>query len=99
MKHEGAVRRFGPRYGLRVKKRLSKIEAMKKAEKECPFCGYKAVKWLAVGIWYCKKCKRKFTGKAYTIVKKPKVIEKPSEEEQESKEVKAESNQAAQEAA
>ncbi len=53
-----------------VKKKLAKIEALKKSDKACPFCGYKKVKWLAIGIWYCKKCGRKFTSKAYTVSKK-----------------------------
>lgn len=71
MKHEKGVKRFGARYGLRVRKRLGKIEALKKSQKDCPYCGYSAVKWQAVGIWYCKKCGKKFTGQAFTISAEP----------------------------
>ena len=33
---------------------------------------------MAVGIWNCRKCKAKFTGKAYSITKK--IITKEAEE-------------------
>jgi ribosomal protein L37AE/L43A len=32
------------------------------------------VKRVAVGIWFCKKCKAKFTGKAYTLAKEEKKV-------------------------
>jgi len=81
MKHAAGVKRLGSRYGLNVRKKLGKVEALKKSAKECPYCGHNSVKWLAVGIWYCKKCGKKFTGKAYTYSKqKHKVIqEEPAE--------------------
>ncbi len=86
MKYAGAVKRFGPRYGLSVKKKLSKIEVLKKGKKECPFCHYKAVKWTAVGIWLCGKCGKKFTGKAYTIQKEIKEEEEETAPVEEKKE-------------
>ena len=70
MKHKGITKRLGARYGLNIKKKLGKLESMKREQRECPYCGHHAVKWLAVGIWYCKRCGKKFTGKAYTISKK-----------------------------
>ena len=88
MKYAGAVKRFGTRYGVSTKKKLSKIEVLRKGKKECPFCRYKAVKWVAVGIWLCGKCGKKFTGKAYTITKEIPVeeTEEPEETTEEKKE-------------
>lgn len=64
------TRRFGPRYGRTVKLRLAKIEEEQRKKHKCPYCHKPAVKRLAAGIWFCKKCKTKFTGKAYSIAKK-----------------------------
>ena len=75
MKHVKGVKRLGSRYGLGVKKKLGKVEALKKSTKECPYCNYPALERLAAGIWYCKKCKKKFTGKAYTVSKQVQKVE------------------------
>ncbi len=69
-KKHGSVKRFGARYGRRIKEKLSKIEHELKKKHVCPYCSYKQVKRLAAGIWFCKKCNTKFTGKAYTLSKK-----------------------------
>lgn len=78
----GSVKRFGVRYGVKPKKRLAKIESELRKKHKCPYCNKLQVKRLAVGIWYCKKCKAKFTGKAYSIKKKiitEEIIEKAEE--------------------
>lgn len=66
----GSIKRFGPRYGRKVKEKLAKIEEEQHKLHKCPYCGQAKVKRLALGIWFCKKCKSKFTGKAYSIKKK-----------------------------
>ena len=65
-----SVKRFGTRYGRTLKLKYGKIEAEQRKKHKCPYCSNAAVKRQAVGIWECKKCKMKFTGKAYTIAKK-----------------------------
>ena len=65
-----SVKRFGPRYGTTIKLRLAKVEQEQKKLHKCPYCNAKKVKRLSLGIWQCKKCKSKFTGKAYTISSK-----------------------------
>lgn len=59
------TRRFGPRYGTRTKKIIAAIEKKQKIKHICPYCERKALKRLAAGIWYCKKCNKKFAGGAY----------------------------------
>ncbi|HIG93178.1 TPA: 50S ribosomal protein L37ae [Candidatus Woesearchaeota archaeon] len=61
------TRRFGPRYGRKVKVRLTKIEVEQHSQHPCPYCSKKGVKRIAMGIWNCPKCDAKFAGKAYTI--------------------------------
>lgn len=90
----GSVKRFGARYGRKPKLKFSKIEAEQRKLHKCPYCSKTAVKRIAVGIWHCRKCNAKFTGKAYSISKKitlkeeeqveePQVIEETMEEEAE----------------
>ena len=62
-KKVGVTGRFGPRYGTKTKKAIRKIEERGKGV--CPYCERPALKRVASGIWYCKKCKTKFAGAAY----------------------------------
>ena len=81
----GSVKRFGPRYGRKPKLKFSKIEAEQRKLHKCPYCSKVAVKRLAVGIWQCRKCNIKFSGKAYSVAKKitfKEEIEVPEEEPQ-----------------
>ncbi|MBI3035599.1 50S ribosomal protein L37ae [Candidatus Woesearchaeota archaeon] len=66
----GSVKRFGARYGRKPKLKFSKIEAEQRKLHKCPYCHKIAVKRVAVGIWSCKKCNAKFTGKAYSVARK-----------------------------
>ena len=69
----GSTKRFGTRYGHTLKNKLGKIEAHQKQKHECPYCSKPKVKFISVGIWECKKCNAKFTGKAYTPYSKTDV--------------------------
>ena len=64
-KKVGLTGKYGPRYGTKTKKIVLEIESRQKREKMCPYCERPALKRLAAGIWYCKKCKTKFAGRAY----------------------------------
>jgi large subunit ribosomal protein L37Ae len=70
------IKRFGARYGSKVKQKFGKIEALQKGKHKCPYCNAPKVKRISAGIWECKKCGAKFTGKAYTIKKSIKKEEK-----------------------
>ncbi|HIH15138.1 MAG TPA: 50S ribosomal protein L37ae [Nanoarchaeota archaeon] len=63
----GSVARFGARYGKRTKTKFMNVEKAQKAPQKCPYCSRTVVKRLAAGIFQCKKCDSKFTGKAYKI--------------------------------
>jgi len=73
-------KRFGARYGRRIRHKFSKIEAEQKKGHKCPYCHEPKVRRIAAGIWNCTKCKAKFTGKAYTIPKKVIITEEASKE-------------------
>lgn len=61
----GSGARFGARYGKKVKKIVSEIEAVEKKRHICPKCNMPYVKRVSSGVWLCKKCGHKFTGMAY----------------------------------
>jgi large subunit ribosomal protein L37Ae len=72
-----AMKRFGARYGRKMKERFGKIEKEQRKYHKCPYCAAVKVKRLAIGIWNCRKCGAKFTGKAYTTTKKISIEEVP----------------------
>ena len=57
--------RFGPRYGIRIRKGIKNIEIKQKGKHECPQCNYMKVGRVSSGIWECRKCGYKFSGGAY----------------------------------
>ncbi len=63
-----AAGRFGARYGRRVRTKIAEIESVQRKKQKCIFCG-KIAKRLSKGIWQCKKCKKKFASRAYSLPK------------------------------
>jgi large subunit ribosomal protein L37Ae len=63
---EGTTKRFGARYGSRLRKRVEEIEKAQYATYQCSRCGRVAVRRVAVGIWQCRKCGHKFAGGAWS---------------------------------
>ncbi len=78
----GSVRRFGSRYGRKPKFKLGHIESVTRTSAKCPYCRKPGVKKLAIGIFYCSKCRTKFTGKAYAPLRSKKVETEQAEEEE-----------------
>ncbi len=67
--------RFGVRYGTRVRKRISEIEAVQKKRHECPVCHYVKVKRVSMGIWGCRHCGAKFAGGAWQPKTEKEVVQ------------------------
>lgn len=66
-KKVGSTGRFGARYGKKVRRKILDVEKIQRKWQQCPYCSAKRVKRIATGIWHCKKCNSKFTGRAYTV--------------------------------
>ena len=58
--------KFGSRYGLKIRRLITKIEKQAHAKYECPNCYKHTLKRVAPGIWECKKCGYKMAGGAFT---------------------------------
>lgn len=57
--------RFGSRYGKKIRQKVIDIEKKQKAWQKCPYCSKIRVKRVSKGIWQCRSCNVKFTGRAY----------------------------------
>lgn len=64
----GPVGRFGPRYGVRVRKRSQEIEEGLRQRYDCPNCHAVAVRRQSTGVWACRHCGAVFAGGAYRPV-------------------------------
>jgi large subunit ribosomal protein L37Ae len=86
----GSVKRFGVRYGTKVRNKLGIVENISKKMHKCPYCSSLNVKKVSNGIFLCSKCASKFTGKAYAPIKKVSPVEleqaKPEDFQKESEE-------------
>ena len=61
----GIAGKFGPRYGLKIRKQIKQIEEVQKRKHPCPKCKYHAVKRISSSIWKCRHCGLIFAGGAY----------------------------------
>ena len=90
---QGSVKRLGSRYGRKVRHKLQQVEIEQKRKSKCPYCNYAKVKRLSAGIYTCTKCKAKFTGRAYNIVKEVRVKEEVAAPDEEVVETSEEDDQ------
>jgi large subunit ribosomal protein L37Ae len=81
-KKRDSTKRFGPRYGRKLKEKLADAEAGHRGRHKCPYCGKNNARRIVAGIWTCKSCNIKFTGRAYSIGNKL-IIKKIVEDKEE----------------
>jgi len=67
-KKVGSVGRFGPRYGVRIRRRILEVEIEQKKRHQCPRCSAYSVKRRSTGVWTCRRCGLVFAGGAYRPV-------------------------------
>lgn len=63
MSDNKSSKRFGARYGNRIRKNVDEAE---NRDETCPECGAELNR-NAAGIWQCKKCGEKITGGSYKL--------------------------------
>lgn len=73
-----SAKRYGVRYGRRLRDKVGKIEAEKRNSNICPFCHYKRVSRVAAGIWLCNKCSVKFADRAYYLKTRTEEVQMPA---------------------
>ncbi|MFB6181218.1 MAG: 50S ribosomal protein L37ae [Candidatus Nanohalobium sp.] len=60
-----SAKRFGSRYGSRIRENVD--EAEDREDIECPECGSGKIERNAAGVWECRKCGEKTAGGAYQL--------------------------------
>jgi large subunit ribosomal protein L37Ae len=70
-KKVGIAGKYGARYGVKIRKRLSETESERAQKRQCPRCMHVAVKRTDTGIWVCRHCDYKYAAGAYV----PKIRE------------------------
>ena len=66
-KKVGSAGRFGPRYGVKIRRAVSEIERVQRKPARCPACGYTKLKRISTGIYQCRMCGKIFAGGAYVF--------------------------------
>jgi len=67
-KKVGSVGRFGPRYGVRIRRRILEVEVEQRKRHQCPRCSAYSVRRKSTGVWACRRCGLVFAGGAYRPV-------------------------------
>lgn len=91
MKKVGSSGKFAGRYGMRLRKKWLEVDTKQRAPHPCPVCNQGVLKRVSSGIWECRKCGAKLTGRAYapmaSISRALEKIEKPLVESEEKEDV------------
>jgi len=64
---------MGPRYGIRIRRRVVEIDRVKKASSACPKCATVTVHRVASGIFECRRCGTRFASNAYAFAAPPPI--------------------------
>ncbi|MCK4266041.1 MAG: 50S ribosomal protein L37ae [Thermoplasmata archaeon] len=66
-KKVGMTGKYGPRYGVKIRKRIKSVSRHRARPQRCPECNHDAVKRVSSGVWHCRHCDLKFAASAYSI--------------------------------
>ena len=69
LKKSKSAARFGAGYGRSLRSNFVAVEEKQRKKQICPNCGKAGVKRVSNGIWYCKKCKKKFASNTFYLTK------------------------------
>ncbi len=67
-KKVGISGRYGPRYGVKIRRRAREVLELKARRHPCPRCQQVAVRRVSTGVWRCRHCDYTFAGGAYKPV-------------------------------
>jgi large subunit ribosomal protein L37Ae len=80
-KKVGSTGWMGPRYGIRLRRRVQDIDKVMKADYLCPKCSTLTVRRLGSGLYKCRRCERTFASDAYAFRPPPSIFRVEKTEE------------------
>jgi large subunit ribosomal protein L37Ae len=64
---------MGARYGIRIRRRVLEIDAVKRARSSCPKCATVTLVRVASGVYECRRCGERFASGAYQFTPPPPI--------------------------
>jgi large subunit ribosomal protein L37Ae len=72
-KKVGSTGWMGPRYGIRIRRRVLEIDRARAAPAACPKCATMTVHRVASGVYACRRCGTRFASNAYVFTAAPPI--------------------------
>ncbi|MCI4341639.1 MAG: 50S ribosomal protein L37ae [Thermoplasmata archaeon] len=69
----GSTGWMGPRYGIRIRRRVLEIDREKNKDSPCPRCSTVTLARVASGIFECRRCGTRFASGAYQFAPPPPI--------------------------
>jgi large subunit ribosomal protein L37Ae len=64
---------MGPRYGIRIRRRVVEIDRVRSRASACPRCSTVTLRRVASGIFQCSRCGTRFASNAYAFTAPPPI--------------------------
>lgn len=72
-KKVGSTGWMGPRYGIRIRRRVLDIDREKTKDSACPHCSTVTLARVASGVYECRRCGTRFSSGAYQFSPPPPI--------------------------
>ena len=72
-KKVGSTAWMGPRYGIRIRRRVLEIDRARAKKSPCPRCSTVTLHRVASGIFECRRCGTRFASNAYVFQAPPSI--------------------------
>jgi large subunit ribosomal protein L37Ae len=72
-KKVGGTGWMGPRYGIRIRRRVLDIDRAKIAPAACPRCSTTTLARVASGVYECRRCGTRYASSAYVFAAPPAI--------------------------
>jgi large subunit ribosomal protein L37Ae len=72
-KKVGSTGWMGPRYGIRIRRRVLEIDRTKSQTYACPRCSTVTLARIASGVYECRRCGTRYASQAYAFSPPPPI--------------------------
>jgi large subunit ribosomal protein L37Ae len=80
-KSVGSTGWMGPKYGIRIRRRVQEVDRAAKASYVCPKCSTMTVRRVGSGLFHCRRCERTFASDSYNFRPPPSIFRTETTEE------------------